>query len=1002
VLSVFSLPVRFLSNLVLRCCVLLALGLGLGLGLGLVSQAHAAQVFNFNGNAVNVSGCKLAGTAYTCDTLPKRQDDDRMVIASGYAVHIKADVVPGWAYGLTMSGTARLTSDGNINLTQMAPGNASITGGAFDAGGTFSAGPPARIVANVSAGALALGTGPEFHITGKLVSRGAVTLAYATTVNGSVSGASVTTNSQATITGAIISTGPVYIGYKSTVGGAVTGTAITTDAEVTFKSDVTATTRFILASRGTVTGNVKAPEVALRSEGTVVTGKVAASASLVLGSGVTVNGDVDTGKLTLEASNATVNGNASVDFAYLQYAGRVSQKIYCKNGTRANACDCVDNQSGWPVNSVNGPTCETAKPPPGALHHFLITHDGSGRTCAPETVTVTACADQACSSTFKGGAQVTLMPDKIALDTGDSGVASASVARTTADQVTLALSQGNSSPTTTCRNSATNGASCILGFERGMSFTVTAADHRAGVTIDATIKAVDVDPVTGTCVAALKGQTKKVNYSCSHDTPTNEKMPLNLGGTALACATGAQSAIDTSFGNDGVATLTLNYQDVGKLKLMASLGDAEGDGSFIVGPYTFDFPVGSRPAAPIRAGDKFKIGVRALTMDGKVTPSFDKNLLGADGFTTAFAASCVAKGSAGQVTADKAEFVNGSATASMSWSEVGKVNLEASLTGFLGSATLGKTVNVVGNSAPTPPSGGCDADVGPFIPKYFQVDQPLEPAPRSWFYYAGEPVPVRVRAMNTQGGETTNYTQALGLSEAVTLTVFDDKASTANPGGGKLENAAIASTAFVNGVAFAKPAYSPAAAAPIAVDKLRFRATNGKAVNDLVTSAEAADHEAARPGVKSGRLRIGNAFGRVNVQLDMPIWADYWTGKSWLVNEYDSDTVLPKGGFTQKAVGKGGGVAPATIPIGADLKLANGKTVLKVKGDRTGWIDLAFNLGAITAAQPCGAGSYPSSTGANMPWLRRQSTCPDPSARATFGELAPESRRLIHVREVFN
>lgn len=972
-------PRRLLAGVLLAC------------GLGAGGQAAAAQVYAFDGGKVNAGGCQLEGKVYTCDTLPKKQDDDRMVIANGYAVHIKADVVPGWAYGLTMSGSARLTSDGNINLTQMNPPNASISGGSFDAAKTFSAGPPARITANVSAGTLVLGTGPTFHITGTMVSRGAVTLAYDVTVDGSVSGASVTTSSLARISGAVTASGPVYIGYDSSVGGAVSGRTVTTDSKVAFKSDVTATERFMLESEGSVTGNVTAPAVELRAASSRVTGKVTASTSLVMGSGATVDGEVDTGQLTMQAANALITGNAKVDFARLFDQARVRQKIVCKTGTAPGQCDCVDNQSGLAVNSTEGPRCEAAKPVSGPLSHFVITHDGKGHTCTPESVTVKACANASCSAVYTNGVQVTLLPEKTAVSIGASGSQTVSFARASAGRVTLGLAQDGGTPSTTCYNNTSNSASCDIDFVAGMSLTVTVPHHRAGDdNILATIKAVDVDPQTGQCVAALKNQTKDVQYGCSGGAGD-----LTLKGTALACSSAARKAVGSSFDGNGEARLALGYQDVGKLTLTAKLDDAEGDATFVVAPYAFAFP--TLPAAPIRAGDDFQIAVRAVNKSGNLTPGFDKTVLGTNATSTGFTLACVAKGSQGQLHADKVEFTTGDVKAAMWWGEAGSMNLRATLADFLGSG-----LDVTGTTGTS--TGACDARVGPFIPKYFQVEQATGTS-RSWFYYAGEPVPLTVAAMNAKGAVTTNYAGTLGLSEAVTLTAFDDAAAVQNPGGGKLEAASVTASAFVGGVASAAPQYWPSGATPVSVDKLRLRASNGKAsASALVTSIDAAGtYELARPAVRSGRLRLSNAFGRVGVPVAMKLEAWYWTGAGWLFNHNDSVSTLPLGAFTQKRVGKGG-AAPDQALLGGAGKLAAGRATVSLSGNRTGWIDVALNLGADKTAQPCQPQGYPATVdnGAGLPWLRLRSGCLDPSARATFGEQAPENRRLIHMREVFN
>ena len=74
-------------------------------------------------------------------------------------------------------------------------------------------------------------------------------------------------------------------------------------------------------------------------------------------------------------------------------------------------------------------------------------------------------------------------------------------------------------------------------------------------------------------------------------------------------------------------------------------------------------------------------------------------------------------------------------------------------------------------------------------------------------------------------------------------------------------------------------------------------------------------------------------------------------------------------------------------------------------GPATGSVDVAINLGISGSDQSCLATH--GGTAASKPWLRSQNgSCPtaydsDPSARATFGVYALETRKSIHVREQF-
>lgn len=1030
------------------------------------APAHAGEVHKFDGN--KVKGCPLDGKAYTCGNLPSTNWDDSMSIATGYSVHVKSNVSPGWDYGLTMSGSARLTSSGSIDLSQINPAKISIAGGSFDAVGAFTIGGPIRVKADISAGSLTLGTGPEFHITGNMVSRGAVSIAYSVTLDGSVSGTSITTNSSVKISGSVTASGDVWIGSSTTIGGrvsgasiatdssvtinsavearnvltigshstirgaisgatsitlnspvtivgavtskgpvaigshaniegAIKGTVLTTDSPVTLKGDIDATSRFTLASGSTVNGNITSPEVDMYAASSVVTGKVTASTYLTMGSAVRINGDVDTGQLKLEASETIINGNAAVDFATLFWHGRVSQKITCKKGTRPGYCDCVDNQSDYAVNTANGPRCEAAKPAAGALDHFLISHDGSGSVCAPETVTVTACADASCSATFKGGAQVKLTPGGAAADTGATGSVKAAVSTSTVGSVALGLTSGGTTPVR-CYNSTTKTNLCEMTFA-GAGFKITASPFKAGESRSATIEALEQDKNNNACVAKFENQTKDVEYSCGYLRPNAGSESLGVtanSSSALACTPGKTQTLATKFNDKGIATVTLAYEDAGELSLTAKSGELKGDTSFDVAPYKFGFEL---PAMPIRAGDSFNVTVSALSKNDKLTQNFNKDSLPAKATETAFSIICAypANASKGQLTVEAVEFSKGRSTAAMSWNEVGKFQLRAAMT----SSFLNTGVTTEGSTTGVDPC----ASVGPFIPKYFLVEQVNQVRKPLDFFYAGEAIPIRVTAMNAANKATENYSAGI-VSQGVTLSAFGKDGSTANPNGGVLEPAPIAANTFAKGVALAKPAYGslPDASGkrfPLAPGVVRLRADNA---DKTVSSKGDVTYEKATPEIRSGRLRVASVFGRLGAPLKLPVTVEYWSGKSWLLNDKDSFTIVPKASIAQspQAHANGNGIAPTPQVFTGDLALKDGKADLPMQGNAAGWIDLAFNLGLSGAQDQSCLASHPPTNPANLPWLRSLGGCIDPSGRATFGIFAPESKRVIHVREVFD
>jgi MSHA biogenesis protein MshQ len=324
-----------------------------------------------------------------------------------------------------------------------------------------------------------------------------------------------------------------------------------------------------------------------------------------------------------------------------------------------------------------------------------------------------------------------------------------------------------------------------------------------------------------------------------------------------------------------------------------------------------------------------------------------------------------------------------------------------------------------GGSTNSPATAGCDGNVGPFIPAYFK----LQLLDARTFHYSGEPFPLLVSAMNTAGAVTVNYSSTLGLSETVTLAANDKTGTAFSPVPGTLSNAAVAATAFkegvaslngtaTNGIVLPKPSYT-FTTVPTAPTQIRLRATNNKAGTAAVlSSAPAAAEEAAMPVIRSGRLRLGNRFGGLKSTLSIPVTAEYWTGRSWLLNSDDVYTVIPQNSFAIKPLVSGMTVAHsfASNPV----KLANGAAAfdLRVTGGGPGPVDIAINIGSSLQDNSCignTVGTGLATFGAAIPWLRPVTIgcnpsplARDPYSRVNFGVYTPENRRIIHVREVFN
>lgn len=947
------------------------------------SLAHAATL-NFNGGAV--SGCTLApsGTQYTCASL-QMGDTDAVVIASGYGVTVNSDVSIGYNQGLSMSGTASLTANRNLDFSNTNTPNLKITGGSLTAkGGSFKVGGQSNnvIVADISAAAVILG-GTPVRVTGNITATGgSIDISSGSTVNGALNGGTITTNSNVTITGSIKASGNVSIGSSSTITGPVSGSSVSTSSSVTITGDVTAVNSFSLGSGSNLKGSTKAPVVSidaansqvqgditastsltvgsgsqvkgnltsptidLKASGLLVTGDVKASSSLTIASGNGVKGNVEGGNVTLDSSNAYITGNALVDHITLGWQGRVQQTITCKAYTPLNPCSCVTNNSGWPYTDPMGPKCG-----PGTLagpHHFQIEHSGNALTCAPQTVTVTACADAACSAKYTNGASVTVSPGGTATQIDSSGVATASVRQYTVGTATLSLT---SVPGTTgalvCKR-APDSNSCDMNFAAA-GLMVTPVNH-----VSATQKAFDVSAVQASasnaqaCVPLFKNTSKDLNLACSYANPASGTLPVLVQGTGTvvplaqnstsACST-AGATVNLAFNSQGIATALMSYADVGQLNLKATYtgsaitGDAglsmTGSGSVIVVPAAFSAVA---IATPQRAGAPVAVSMSALNNAGQLTPNFGNEKVAETALpslaslvrpTTSEIAAPARPAVQGGVV-----FKNGAVDSSdMNWPEVGTITIAFNLAnpnGYL-DANLAAPVPSVSKAVQ-------------FIPHHFvtelikdnsQGDLPkasngiatpcaapltcANDGENGRYAYSGQAIGVRVTARAVGETTTKNYDDRNptvlapvlldGWDAATGATAFPPSTADGNSrltDGSKAQTTVtgVAPAKFTLGVASPMVAYrfpgKAGVTAKVAPTDVRLRASSTYPGGAIVSSSSPVIQNEARMTVLSGQWMVPHGYGSELLPVRLAVQVQYWNGKKWTTNLLDSISALNK------------------------------------------------------------------------------------------------------------
>lgn len=340
----------------------------------------------------------------------------------------------------------------------------------------------------------------------------------------------------------------------------------------------------------------------------------------------------------------------------------------------------------------------------------------------------------------------------------------------------------------------------------------------------------------------------------------------------------------------------------------------------------------------------------------------------------------------GTLSGSFAAAVSGSATGSFSYDEVGYVRLRPN-TVFDDDFTLvdqadGDCLDSFGD---TPVGGryGCKFGnavtsdyFGRFIPDHFVVaiTDGCTVSSGDDYTYAGQPFTVGVGARNASGGTTQNYQP--GFSRDVTLTSTEAAIGSIRTG-----TDTVAATAFAKGVASSATVKFDFATSPTLPTEVKIRATDSEGVS----SNSPVEGEVS---LRSGRLRLLNAFGRATQPLLMPMRIEYW-------RDFDPPNEL------------GGWDLATTDACTTLLSSQFGFSGVSTSVDSVE----PFNAGKGTLVlTPPGAGSAGDTTvTANLTgepdWLRFEwdgdtSSTPDnPSARASW-ELNPGNQSQIYRREV--
>ncbi|MFK5915319.1 MAG: LamG domain-containing protein [Woeseiaceae bacterium] len=664
---------------------------------------------------------------------------------------------------------------------------------------------------------------------------------------------------------------------------------------------------------------------------------------------------------------------------------------------------------------INALTLPSNAPP---LHHIQITHDGTALTCEPETITVTACANAACTTpNYASDVSVTLTPTGWEGSGGDTktitgGSSTFQLRNSTAGTVTLSASASSPatsitpSPAVSCINSAASSNSCDITFyDSGFIYTIP-TQTSCTTSNSITIQAVRLDTISQACVPAFQNIDRNLKVWANYSSPTagaitgtpTVTLVNGNGSYALPSTEPASTNTVMSFTNSADETFTVTYPDAGQLvlntKYEGSTANSDtgltmlGNSTFVVKPAklyvysddanascaTNDGTCSAFKPAGSAADSQFNLKVRAACADNTVTPNFVLNNIA---ITHTNTAPAIAQGSIGVSIFNMASADSGEHTiSSQTYTEVGVTTFTATSPTYLGVTS----------------PFGTSTYIGRFYPHHFDT---TVAASCNTFSYSGQPFSVTATARNNAATPATTVNYNGGFA-------FDTTISNAGNTSNFNATNTIPLASFNNGIANKLDVAYTFSAKETAPETITLRA------NDTNTSGASGVTEGTML-IRSGRTYLENSFGSELVDMKVPAQVQYYTANGFVINTDDTCSA----------------VTASLTDVGTDtVTLGDGSTVGQTcvwdsDGESGTFNCAATGLASLQFEEPPISGSfnlYLKAPGANFTgdigitlgsptWLKYDwdgdgNHDNDPSSVASFG-LYRGDDRIIYWREVF-
>jgi MSHA biogenesis protein MshQ len=439
-----------------------------------------------------------------------------------------------------------------------------------------------------------------------------------------------------------------------------------------------------------------------------------------------------------------------------------------------------------------------------SVDHFEFRHDGNGLTCNPETITIKACADLACTQLVTDQVTVNLSPVTPTGQEGWSGTgvvgdqltftggtASINLSSTSPGVVTLGVTDTTPSATLCVVNSSTaSAANCALmyadsGFIFGSSASPTSgiADEFANKPNSIIVSAVQTDAISNKCVPKFANQSQSLGFWQSYSAPNTGTKSITVTSGSTNINAGADFAnkvpLALTFNNQGQATIAVNYADAGQVTLHANYtGSAatldaglvmNGADSFVrypkalcVRPETTCAAGNDSCPAFKRAGEDFTVEIEPKAWQSDTDSDFCDNISTPNYAhdNIELSVNLVAPSAlSGGVNADDIADYSHSVPNPITTTGINTVTRAISEVGVF-SITADPPDQYLGSSRPI--VSGTSQAIGRFYPNDFAVSAASiadSCAGSGAFTYMDQPVPLAmtITARNTSGATTKNY-----------------------------------------------------------------------------------------------------------------------------------------------------------------------------------------------------------------------------------------------------